>query len=457
VPETFRGWVNLADSDDPKKLPRESYSTITFNGASVHGSDAWFFDRTTGQSLRYDARSNTIFITRMHPVEMAQTFEGYGRQTFKAVSLDALQSDWQNVGATAQYTVDGKLDRYVVKYPDETQTYWFDPTTRRLAKVQGTNAGNVWTKYYRYNAPAVKSIYDLGVPRTAKIVDNRPTGELKELLARIDQRMDRGFGDYVAILTETPTNDGQLVPNVGSVTLYAQEGTKWLSHRFLAGGRRVVLSRFREEDGPLLPLPDGWPTPDIANLIKPLAAATPNEAYVVDGVNAWWSQYQTDPNGYQEPFYDHGAKYRTNYGTGSNAKALFFLNGLTWGGSDRLELMNAKTGIAMERDPKRPGLICVLADNDHSAFEVWLDPARDDLLVEFIHLRNPGPRRRRDSIGSSRRSRSLPMVGGIPSDGPTRSATYRRRGRMRGPWFTTCRSIRRGGSTRVGSPIRSFG
>jgi hypothetical protein len=338
--------------------------------------------------MRYKPQLNTIYIGRAHPVDMERTFEDLGRQLGLAVSLDALQSDWKSAGLKVEHSTDDGLDRYVVHFSPNAKTFWFDPATKRIIRTQGPTGTKVWTQYYRYNAPAVREIYDLGVPRNATIVDHRPTGELKDVLDRIDARVNEGFGDCVALMTATPLDSaGKPEPNTGTLTLFAQEGKKWMSHLFLVGESRVPTYRTGEELAPAIALPAGWPTPQVSPLIEPLSIAIPNDTYVCDGIKAWRVDFKPVA-GAVGRLTDVGS----DYGCGAHAKAWFSVPGEIWVGSERLFTFNPETDVKLKRDAvKRPGLIGILASDRFGSHEVWIDPKRDDLPVEYIYTRNDGP------------------------------------------------------------------
>jgi len=91
-----------------------------------------------------------------------------------------------------------------------------------------------------YGPPEIHDIYDLGAPRTAKIVDERLKNDLKALTARLDQRALKGLGDYVALLCIYGQDDkGKIDTDYGFVTLFAVKGDKWLAmeYRLVSRGR----------------------------------------------------------------------------------------------------------------------------------------------------------------------------------------------------------------------------
>ena len=64
-----------------------------------------------------------------------------------------------------------------------------------------------------YPQKGPNDIYDLGAPRGAKIIDQRPKGELKDLIEKVQRRYDQGFGDYIAmVLSSLVDEDNNLEP-----------------------------------------------------------------------------------------------------------------------------------------------------------------------------------------------------------------------------------------------------
>ena len=79
-----------------------------------------------------------------------------------------------------------------------------------------------------YGQPEISSVYDVGVPRDAKVVDNRPDQTVQTILDSMAAQRELDAGDYVAVMTED-----LLVPEINDVmpagmTLYAQTGNSWL-------------------------------------------------------------------------------------------------------------------------------------------------------------------------------------------------------------------------------------
>jgi len=66
---------------------------------------------------------------------------------------------------------------------------------------------------FDYPEQGPKDIYDLGVPRNAKIIDHRPKGDLETLIANVQRQFNKGYGDHIAMVLESwGGKDGTLKP-----------------------------------------------------------------------------------------------------------------------------------------------------------------------------------------------------------------------------------------------------
>jgi len=109
---------------------------------------------------------------------------------------------------------------------------------------------------------------------------------LVKLSARLDERRQSQFGDFVALLSSSVTESmGRNVEmNSGNVTLFAVKGDHWLANQYVLflpansrAGVQVVLSS----------RPEGWPTPDVKQLLPVLHTAPPQVYWIMDGDNGW--------------------------------------------------------------------------------------------------------------------------------------------------------------------------
>ena len=101
-------------------------------------------------------------------------------------------------------------------------------TRMRLDDPQGPITFN-----YTYNVPDIHDLYDLGVPHSAKVIDERLTQNLQTLMDRLDARAQKTFGNYTALLANYELDaNNQPSPNHGFVFLYAVHDHQWLADQF---------------------------------------------------------------------------------------------------------------------------------------------------------------------------------------------------------------------------------
>src|SRR5206468_4090868 len=154
----------------------------------------------------------------LSPAELEMNYQRYAKRFNQAVDFrEQLKNMREALGAgnlDVRSARDGDLDRFDIEWyfrdargqrrptPVDTTSYWVDPKTHLVAKLRHARWGEKsTTTVYEYNHPIVNEIYDLGVPRDAKVIDRRPTGHLKDLLDALDRRIESGTGDGVAIVT----------------------------------------------------------------------------------------------------------------------------------------------------------------------------------------------------------------------------------------------------------------
>jgi len=79
--------------------------------------------------------------------------------------------------------------------------------------LPGTHNRVTTKNIFDYPQQGPKNIYDLGVPKNAKIIDQRPRGDLKSLIANLQHQFNKGYGDYIAAVLESGVSkNGTLKP-----------------------------------------------------------------------------------------------------------------------------------------------------------------------------------------------------------------------------------------------------
>jgi hypothetical protein len=184
-------------------------------------------------------------------------------------------------------------------------------------------------------------------------------------LDRLDARIAKGLGDYVAIKTETPVNkDGTLNKQLSAINLYAQSGKANLWCRYLVGGK--FLPNGNRRNAPTMSVPVNWPQPKIEDVLQQAINMSPSEYFINDGKQRW----------------PHNKTPTRN------------LVGEIWFGRKQF-LLNTKGAKAkLLKDINRPDLIGLYTEgyinscdsllSQRIEYTCWIDPNRDDMLVERL-------------------------------------------------------------------------
>ena len=272
---------------------------------------------------------------------------------------------------------------------------WTDPQTKLIRKAQYESGGERSTARYDYGDPVIREIYDVGVPRDAKVVDHRPPANVEALFARLARRSETAFGDYVALRAETDEEKTEKAKDQsGSIYLIARRGKKLLNLYYLVGPDKGNWRGYHAAP------PKGWPTPALEDALASLKPTPVCDGFIDDGASAWQSTYDLQTK-----------RVHPRALVGPDARLIESLrerSGLhIWPTQASLGLYGTDAKSDLIEDPKRPGLIGLhtvqqiwtgmsndLGDRKNfyqSEHTAWLDPARDDLTVESIQRTNrPG-------------------------------------------------------------------
>ena len=151
-------------------------------------------DRSTNRQYRYDAGQRTVTVSCM-PVsagpEIFGSYAGYIR-----MKIWRFEEGGHEVGKATE-TVDGKVVTvYVVtgtrKGKKGSLKYYVDPQSDRVIKVEVTSG---WFKHridFDYPTEGPQSVYALGVPQDATVVDKTPTPEVLDLVAKVEKAAKAG-------------------------------------------------------------------------------------------------------------------------------------------------------------------------------------------------------------------------------------------------------------------------
>ena len=234
---------------------------------------------------------------------------------------------------------------------------------------------------FSYDEPAIQDIYDLGVPLTASVVDNRPGADLAPILGRLENRVVQGFGNYTAVLTESIVTKDQNLKEK-ALSLFAQKDNASLYTRYPLSKSSPISEKMIIEK---------WPIPAIDDILSQAKdGVLPEIFFVSNGLKASHGMYEKTSASYRGlgEIVD-GNKIDLN-------TIRFGLSAKVWPsqyniGFDRREFEEKVTLLHDENRPQEIGLHfestsseSTVAGGGIGRIETicWIDPARDDLIVE---------------------------------------------------------------------------
>jgi hypothetical protein len=228
---------------------------------------------------------------------------------------------------------------------------------------------------YEYGIDGPADIYGLNVPRDARIVDNRPSEETKQVLQRIEARINKGFGDYVAVLTDSlsrPEGGPDTVRT--NVRLLARKGSAGMAQTF------AVLPR-KLPNHPGIALPEKWPDISAEELLQLARESTPHSYVAFDNEKVSAGRFL---RGRMDPTYAAAIDRGTAMQLASVAQYI-------WPNLSAVNRYTPQTQIRLAaNDPDRPGLLGIEVNtlgpsNDFyiSQTVYWIDPQHDDAMVEM--------------------------------------------------------------------------
>jgi hypothetical protein len=253
----------------------------------------------------------------------------------------------------------------------------------RITHLPGNNRDATSSLSFDYPENGPKDIYNLGVPKDAQIIDNRPQGEMKRILDEIQKRYDAGFDDHIAVVLESYVRDNIREPS--HVLVMRQNGKLKRLDRYTAfdlKGGTNISSLYSQ-------VKDKWPELTIQNVLDLADEKYEEELFIYDGTT---TIQITIPSGKEKVSstnkdmfqIDEGIETLANFAR-CNPKNLMPSN------TDTL----VKVEIIPE-DSNHEGLVglsFIMNRNDPAKYlsgttttwrikDFWFDPAKDYLLIE---------------------------------------------------------------------------
>ncbi|HZZ43453.1 MAG TPA: hypothetical protein VFE58_10995 [Tepidisphaeraceae bacterium] len=340
------------------------------------------------EEIRYDSKDGVVRIG-----EISAELARQRKQIVDGMPWTVGEAVASIPGAKVEEARDGEMEKYEIRlpkddpktamalrrtaYPDRVEI-WTDSRTHLIRKASIFVDGKDVINEITYGDPAIHDVYELGVPRDAKVVNVGPAPDVNILLQRLQKRYDEGFGDYVAVETVWQAKtDGTASDKGGTVTLYARSGSSFLSNEYLMGEQKHGRRNARYPA-----LPAGWPAPELDAVLKIIRNEMPDWYMISDGINGWQGNSRGEKQ--SGPW----AKMASDF-TAQNT-----LPGHLWPTRNSLGNIgaDAKTGIIV--DPARPGLVALYIERSSRGREMqfersvnllWIDPAKGDVPVETTY------------------------------------------------------------------------
>ena len=463
--EAYRGWVHMRSEEPGEKpgdAPRIGYSHVnTMDGTWVLDHQTTGFRRVqmyvpkAKEEYTFDLTTNEVRVG-----DLAESFATAWTEQMRNFPLTvmAAEAERKKRGLPPAEIVeqrDGDLERFEVvleplpatqpavmldplpatqpatqpttrraatRLQIERATIWTDPKTKLITKGTFTTDGHSFTMTCTYGDPQIASIYDVGVPRDAKVIDNRVKQDVGALLDRLQKHADQSFGDGVAVMTEMDAGaDGKIVTTEGALHVFLRSGKKMYDARYLVGPSEGPNAAFH------VPLPANWPTPSADDALTAVRNGTPTNFLASDGTHAWQgfgmspSQMQVramDPNAPGEGF--------------AGIAARFGMTANLWPTRLRLGLFGSNGKAEVITDPNRPGLVGLKVvqmiwtgqgdpqdrkEQRRAEQTYWLDPKRDDLSIEssWINYKPGGDEVEMESKTTNFEAKQLPDGKWFPS------------------------------------------
>ncbi|GEM_PF-4998324 len=404
----YRGWVHFRT----EAKGQQPYSVTHFNAKNgvwagedhtPEGLEAKMYVLAEKKEVAYSSRSGEIRIG-----ELSETFASEWKKQLDDQPLTVSAAVARMPGAKVAESKEAGLSRFDVVFPKddpqkaaaehrsvypETAAVWADPETKLVKKAELHIAGTIVTTVYTYGNPTIETIYDLGVPREAKVTDVRPAKDIKTILARLRKRQDAGYGDGVAVLTNTDAAD----PQYWSMCLFARQGRNWLGCRYLVGARQYHNGSPRAI---AVDVPAGWPWPSLEVAVSHLKQARPSEYVVSDGTHTYGGYFNAATGEAERTIQSGGPKDAGQklvpMVSDMRSKLELDLPTRIWP-----DLATYGTGSKVEviTDKNRPGQLGLRVDakvyirqgvyaQDINIY--WLDPTREDMPIEStIQISSP--------------------------------------------------------------------
>jgi hypothetical protein len=246
-----------------------------------------YFSGSSPTIAEYDSRTKTLLMGVPDPVVRRSALadiEKYPmtladvKQLIRATGADIVQETQSIEDGLARTDILYMGGTSCAQAKDEgvQDTVWISPADGQIRKLITRLGAGSQIDYSPVKA--IETIYDVGVPRSAKVIDSRPTASAAVLLDRISQRADKDFGNYTAVLTETDIRKSWGTRKM-FLSIFSRQEDCFLYLTYSLQDRDVP-------DSPFLKLKH-WPSPDLREVLDLASTTAPLCFYAFDGRTVW--------------------------------------------------------------------------------------------------------------------------------------------------------------------------
>ncbi len=260
---------------------------------------AEFASRASGKRFSYESQVQELRVSELR----LQNFmpSDRAKQKFTVSSfLDRMQFDAAGVELHVSQRQEGESLSFELSVPREKvspraihkMTILADGRTRLVKRFRMHTDTETVNVSMSYVDPEILSVYDLGVPRNAKIAEVQHE-EIETLLDALDKREAERFGDSVVLVTETTQFPGGRKSLRRKLWMMLSKEEAFYYACYQVGGARHSRQGVRPEYM-IVPVLDGWPRPSWSTAEGVLRLNAPSWYLVSDGIEMTHGTFQID-------------------------------------------------------------------------------------------------------------------------------------------------------------------
>jgi hypothetical protein len=253
-----------------------------------------------------------------------------------------------------------------------------------IVTLRETSEQAVASATFEYPAEGPADIYALGVPRDAKVIDNRPKGSAADLVQQVQRRFDAGFEDHIAVMLDSRVETNKALQPVQIVVMWQQGARKRVGHysAYNPAERQPGMATLYPA------IKDTWPNLTIADVLALIGDKFAEFQLIFDGTTSTvWNNIsdQVRVNTHKRDLFQDGRIESLAGLAGTNPSDLIMTDSDT---QKKLETLAADpnhpglVGFRIVTSPTNPSVPLRGTTLPASVASYWFDPAKDYLLIE---------------------------------------------------------------------------